>query len=234
MIEETDFETYLYVSRNKFQIIVFNKLNKKNLYNEELILNEKFNFFDLTELSNFLNKNIYKIEKLIGNFIKNIFLVIKNDNNLCVSIGITKKNYDSSFKYNFLEYALTEIKDLFRESFPKEIIMHMLLENYIIDGKKHNSFKPSFVKDNLCLEVNFISISSYLTIIFDKLLEKYQIKVSQYLCGNYIEEYFGDVENDLSIKVNKLVNGFNEKEVILIPKIEKNKGFFEKFFQLFS
>ena len=32
----------------------------------------------------------------------------------------------------------------------------------------------------------------------------------------------------------KLKNGLNDNEVILIPKNVKNKGFFEKFFQLFS
>ena len=33
---------------------------------------------------------------------------------------------------------------------------------------------------------------------------------------------------------SKLKNGFNKNEVALISKNPKNKGFFEKFFQLFS
>ena len=33
---------------------------------------------------------------------------------------------------------------------------------------------------------------------------------------------------------NKLNNGLNKNEVKLVSKIRENKGFFEKFFQLFS
>ena len=36
MIEDSDLETYLYISKNKFQIFVFDKKKLKNLYSEEL------------------------------------------------------------------------------------------------------------------------------------------------------------------------------------------------------
>ncbi len=234
MIEEIDFETYLYISKNKFQIFVFDKSTNKNLYDEELILNEQFNFQDFINLSKFLDENIYKIEKLIGIFIKNIFLIIKKDNNLCVRVAYKKKNYDNSLNSTYLENSLIEIKDLFKENYQEEIIMHILIDNYIINGKKYSLFTPDLVSDYLCVELNFISISRNLSITFDKLLEKYQIKVSKYLCGNYIKSFYGEDERELSEKAHKLNNGFNKNEVILIPKNIENKGFFEKFFQLFS
>ena len=36
MIEDLDFETYLYISKDKFQIFVLNKKKLKNLYIQEL------------------------------------------------------------------------------------------------------------------------------------------------------------------------------------------------------
>ena len=36
MIEDMEFETFLYISKNKYQIFVYDKNNLKNLYNEEL------------------------------------------------------------------------------------------------------------------------------------------------------------------------------------------------------
>jgi len=36
MIEDLDFETYLYISKDKFQIFVLNKKKLKNLYSQEL------------------------------------------------------------------------------------------------------------------------------------------------------------------------------------------------------
>ena len=86
----------------------------------------------------------------------------------------------------------------------------------------------------LYLAVKFISISNSLTSVFDKLLEKHQIQISKYMSGEYIKNFFeGDI-GTISMMANKLRNGFNKNEVILVSKNKKNKGFFEKFFQLFS
>ena len=93
MIEEIDFETYLYISNKKFQIFVFDKNKSKNLYNRELKVFNEFNFQNLNNLSKFLDENIYKIEKLVGKFIKNIILIIKKEENFHVNIAIKKKNY---------------------------------------------------------------------------------------------------------------------------------------------
>ena len=60
MIEETDFETFLCISKNKYQIFVYDKNNLKNLYNKETKI---IDTIELNNLSNFLDENIYKIEK---------------------------------------------------------------------------------------------------------------------------------------------------------------------------
>jgi len=88
--------------------------------------------------------------------------------------------------------------------------------------------------DCLFLQVNFISIPNSLTFYFDKLLENHQIKISRYMSGNYIKSYFSETETEMSMMANKLNNGLNKNEVQLVSKSIENKGFFEKFFQLFS
>jgi hypothetical protein len=234
MIEQTDFETYLCVSKETFQVFVYDKINQKNLYNEELKFDEQFDFQDFNNLSKFLDNNIFKIEKLIGTFIKNITLIIKCEKNFCINIGIKKKNYDNSIDKKYLENTLIELKDLFKENYHGQHIMHMIVTNYFINGKKFFSHVEGLDVNNLCLEVNFISISNNLKITFDKILEKYQIKINQYLDGNYISN-LSDVENcEIFEMAYKIKNGYNQNEVILIPKDVKNIGFFEKFFQLFS
>ena len=62
MIKDTDFEIFLYVSKNKYQIFVYDKNNLKNLYIEEI---KNDNEIELDILSKFLDENIYKIEKMI-------------------------------------------------------------------------------------------------------------------------------------------------------------------------
>ena len=82
--------------------------------------------------------------------------------------------------------------------------------------------------------MKFISISNNLTSRFERLLEKHQIQVNQYMSGEYIQNFFGKDFDELSTMASKLKNGFNKNEVRLISKNIENKGFFEKFFQLFS
>ncbi|MDC3341824.1 hypothetical protein OAV64_02175, partial [Candidatus Pelagibacter sp.] len=91
--------------------------------------------------------------------------------------------------------------------------------------------------DYLFLEVNFISIPNNFIFYFDKLLENHQVKIKRYMSGAYIESFF-DKESketmELFVMANKLNYGLNKNEVQLVSKDKENKGFFEKFFQLFS
>ena len=234
MIEEVDFETYLYVSRNKFEISLFDKVESKNLYKNESKIKNNLDNISFLDLSKFLDENIFKIEKLIGKFIKNIFLIVEYNNNLDVNICIKKKNYDNLLSKKNLEYALIDVRDLFMENYKKQTIMHIIINNYLIDGKYHSSFVNNLKCDYLCLEVSFISLSSEFIYKFEKILEKYQITISQTLSGNYIKHFFNEKNIDICDMAQKITHGCNENEVAIIPKNKENKGFFEKFFQLFS
>ena len=88
MIENSDFETFLYISKNKYQIFVYDKDNSKNLYNEVI---ENSDEIELNILSKFLDDHIYKIEKMIKNFIRNIILIVEDDKILEIGISLKKK-----------------------------------------------------------------------------------------------------------------------------------------------
>ena len=231
MIENLDFETYLYISKNKYQIFVYDKNNLMNLYHEEI---ENDDGLETNILSKFVNENIYKIEKMIKDFIRNIILIIEDDKIIDVSISLKKKNYEKNIDKKYLENSLIEVKDVFRENYNDQIIMHMIIVN---NEKNENNFllnNHNRNDDYLLLEVNFISIINSYTFYFDKLLEDHQIKISRYMSGKYIKSFIGEDLTELSVMANKLNNGLNKNEVQLVSKNVENSGFFEKFFQLFS
>ena len=227
MIENSDFETFLYISKNKYQIFVYDKNNLKNLYHEKIENNDEI---ELNILSKFIDDNIYKIEKMIKDFIRNIILIIEDDKVLDIGISL-KKKYEKKIDQKHLENSLVEVKDIFKENYQDLIIMHMIIvekENSFLLNNTNNS------DDYLFLEVNFISITNNLTFYFDKLLAIHQIEIKKYMSGKYIKSYFGEDATELSMMANKLNNGLNKNEVQLVSKSIENKGFFEKFFQLFS
>ena len=77
MVENSETETYLSILDNKFQICLINKENLKYIYKKEFKIHNYSNYVDLNLLNKFLEDNIFKIEKLIGKFVKNISLIIE-------------------------------------------------------------------------------------------------------------------------------------------------------------
>ena len=231
MIEETDFETFLYISKNKYQIFVYDKYNLKNLYESQLKINDDI---DLNFLSKFLDENIYKIEKIISNFVRDIILIIDDDKIFNTNISIKKKNYKKLIDQKYLENNLKEVKDIFKESYQDQIIMHMVIVNKDANENDFLLNNADTNEDYSYLEVNFISISNSFTLIFDKLLENHQIKIRKYMSCSYIKSFLRENETELSVMANKLNSGLNKNEVKLVSKNEENIGFFEKFFKLFS
>ena len=142
--------------------------------------------------------------------------------------------WEKSENQKHLENSLVEVKDIFKENYQDLLIMHMVIvekeNNFLLNNANNND-------DYLFLEVNFISFPNKFTFYFDKLLENHQINIKRYMSGDYIKSFF-DIESKESIELfvmaNKLNDGLNKNEVKLISKSKENRGFFEKFFQLFS
>ena len=70
-----DFEFSAKTNANTLNNIlsIDNKIDSKNLYNKEIKTTDED---DLNNLSKFLDDNIYKIEKMLNNFIRNIILIM--------------------------------------------------------------------------------------------------------------------------------------------------------------
>tara|TARA_B100001057_G_scaffold31156_1_gene28371 strand:+ start:674 stop:1378 length:705 start_codon:yes stop_codon:yes gene_type:complete len=234
MTDEVSFEAYLSISKEKFEIYLLDKKNLKNIYKEEINIKNDSDLIDYTLLSNFLDQNIFKLEKLIGNFLRNIVVILENNQILNFSIGIKKKNYGDKINKNYLESSLAELKDLFKENYQDNKIIHFIINRYLIDGDNYTAFDQEIEADHMCVEVNFISAPNILIKEISNILEKYQIKIDCLFDKKYIKNVFEGQLLDLSISAFKLQSGYNQNEIALVPKSGKKIGFFEKFFQLFS
>ena len=233
MNKENELQYYLSVSPNKYGIYLFDTKNLKNLYKEEIILNNDTNYQNHDELKKFLDDNIFKIEKLSGKFIENIFVILEDKKIFNLEIGIKKKNYNISVTKEYLENSLVEAKDLFRESYQNQEIIHMIINKYFMNGKTYSLFEENLKTDHFGLEINFKSISRNTIHDLNKILENYHIKITKFLDGSYVKANFSK-DMEIAEMSYKILCGYNQNEVIFVPKSTKKLGFFEKFFQLFS
>ena len=111
--------------------------------------------------------------------------------------------------------------------------MHIIIKNYLIDGKNYSYLPDNLVCEQLNLEIQFKSISNEIVYNLNKVLQNYQINIYKYVDGNYVKNFFN---NDLEISkmTFDILNGCNENEVMFVQKNAKKQGFFEKFFNLFD
>ena len=234
MSEQLNFETYLVISYEKFEIFLLDIKNLKNLYQEEFKLETNMEKINFDVLSQFLEKNIFKIEKLSGNFVNNINVIIENKSTFIFDISIKKKNYSKNISNIFLENMLTDIKDLFKETYSEYKLIHMLINQYIIDGISYSSLQDNINSNEICLEIKLISVSKSIIFEIEHILKKYQIQVNKYFDKKYLNDFFKNKQIDTSVMAYKLSLGTNNNEVQITNKNRKKQGFFEKFFQLFS
>ena len=234
MNKEIDFETYLIISYGKFEIFLLDIKNHKDIYQEEFKFRDVSEKLDFNLLNDFLENNIFKIEKLAGNFVNNINIVIENKSILTSNMSIKKKNYTGEITDILLESMLTDVKNLFKENYNQYKLMHMIIDKYIIDGTSYSTLQDKISNDEICLEIKLISLSNLIILEIEKILKKYQIQVNNFLDKGYVKDFFIDKQLDISQMAHKLKNGMNDKEVRITYKYPKKLGFFEKFFQLFS
>ena len=233
MNKEKELENYLSISPNKLGIYLFDKTNYKNLYKNEMTLSENINNDNFSILKKFLDDNVFEIEKLSGKFVENIIFILEDNKIFNLEIGIKKKNYNFSISKEYIKNLLVEAKDLFRENYPNQEIMHMIIKKYFINNTSHSLFEDNLKSDYLALEIQFNSISNFMIYELEKILENYQIKITKYLDASYVKNLFND-NKELTEMSHRVLNGYNENEVSFLPKNPKKLGFFEKFFQLFS
>ena len=129
---------------------------------------------------------------------------------------------------------LTDAKDLFKENYHEYKIMHMVVNKFLINGNDYSKFLSNMENKEFNLEIEFIIISNEFINRIDHVLKNYQIKSIKCLSKKYTQNLFSLEDMELSVQSHKILNGYNENEVLFVLKKLKKQGFFEKFFQLFS
>ena len=234
MNEELKFETYLFIDSKKLVICVIEKKTFKILFKEEKLLDDHNEDSNLKKLDNFLAKNILKIEKILKNFVKDIYIILDDKEFLPIEISIKKDHNGNSISQENLINPLNVLKNLCQFSFKDKKIIHMLIENYQIDGKDY-SFLPENLKcNNFSLDIKFICLSKNLIEHYESVLKRYHILVNQILNAEYIEQFQDQQNPNIYTTASRIISGFNNNEISLVNKTLKSKGFFEKFFDLFS
>ena len=229
-----DFETYLFLSKNKISISVFEIETLKNIYFEEKDYDVIKNNSEFENLKNFLDENILKIEINLKKFVKKINLILENNEFLKVQLSIKKDNYTNEISKDQLVYLLSEAKDDCKKTINNNKIIHMIIDSYFIDNNLYSTIPDNLKCNFFSLDISFICLSEKIINEIEKIFKNYQISINYIQHSDYVKSFLKSENDDIFLMSMKLISGYNVNEVLIVPKISKNKGFFERFFNLFS
>ena len=181
MDNELNFETYLFINDEKLIICVIQSTTYKIIYKEQMILSDSFNELKFKRLNDFLEKNIFKVEKILKNFIKNIFIILDSTEFFPIEISIKKDNNGHLIKPKTLSYPLNDLKNLCQSNFQDKKIIHMLIENYRIDNNNYSFLPDNLSCNNFSLDVKFICLPKNLIEKLEIILKRYHILINQVL-----------------------------------------------------
>mgnify|MGYP001156741024 CR=1 FL=1 len=234
MDENLNFNTFLFLSSERLAIKVFEKQSLKKKYFEEKILEKNLKDLNFDVIDQFLEQNIFKIEKKIKSFVKSINLIIDSNDFFMVKISLKKNKYGEMIKKNDLLYLLNEARYECKKTIDDRKITHMLIDNYLVDKKEYLLFPIDLKGQFFSIDLTFICLSNIFIKKIEKVLNKYQITTNHILYSKYIERFQSDQNEDIFKISMKMIDGHNENEVSIVPKKPKNLSFFERFFNFFS
>ena len=185
-------------------------------------------------IDKFLSQNIFSIEKILNSFIKKINIILITQDFFPFEISLKDNNYGKMISQKNVIHLLNEAKDQCKKTIQNKRIIHMLIENYLIDNHNY-SYLPNEIKCNFfSLDIKFICLPNKLVKMFEEVLSKYHISINHLLSADYLNEHFDNNETDIFIRASKVIDGCNLNEVKIVNKTFKKRGLFERFFNIFS
>ena len=234
MTKKIDFQTYLYLNHNQFIIYVAEISTNEKIYSEKFVLKENSTELKLRKLDEFLDSNIFKIEKKLNSFVKDIHVILDSNEFHSIKLSIKKDNNGNLINSEALIHPLNDLKNLCQSNLQNKKIIHFLIEKYLIDNKFYTTLPENVNCNIFSLDTEFICLSKNLIENTEKILKKYHISLNQILSASYLEKLKDNSDNTIFTTASRIISGHNSNEVLLIGKTNKKYGFFEKFFNFFN
>ena len=224
---------FLFLGIDKFTIVALNSIDEE-VYKDEILKDNKSNQIDLNFLDNFLNENIFKIEKKLNEFVKNIFLIIDHQNIFSIHLSIKNKFDNININLDTIHKLLLEAKSCCKKTLEDLDILHMKIDQFYIDGTYFKTLPKKKNCNNLSIDVSYICLPKKISKTIENVLRKYQISLDRMLSLDYLNSFLDDKNENLYATAQKILDGLNENEVFIADRNSKKLGFFEKFFNFFN
>ena len=212
-----EYKYFLIIKKQKILFKIFDPINGSSLI-KEMSVDNYFSNNTYNLLEKFLEKNIFEIEKELKDFIKKIYIIFETDSFFEIGSSIKHNLKGISFNHGQLNDALIDIKNQLEKHSQNYEIIHMIINQYLINGVVHKVLPENIDGDNLVMQIDFICLENTIVENLKKIFFKYQISINKIISYKYLKSLDNfSIENITKI-ANDAINGYNVNEVFIVKK----------------
>ena len=193
-------------------------------------LDDNLNF---TILTKFILEKVKDFEKDVGSFIEKVNLITDAKYNQ-FSLSIKNKYNSNQIKESDIVRLISDAKQLIVRNNKNCFILHILVDQYIIDGKEYSEFPENLDYKEFILDISFVTINISTVKMLNRILKDCNIEVKKIISYQYSSRFADKSDISPCIAAKKVIEGINPLEVAIHSFKTKKQGLFEKMFNFFS
>ena len=126
------------------------------------------------------------------------------------------------------------IKDLKSLDYKDSVILHLIVDKYIVDGEEYLEFPENVSYKEFVVEVSFITVQNSIVKTLNKIFKDCNIEVKKIISHQYSSSFAEKSDISPCIAGKRVIDGINTSEVMMHNLYNKKQGLFEKMFNFFS
>ena len=193
-------------------------------------LDDNLNFAILTK---FILEKVKDFEKDVGSFIEKVNVITDTKYNQ-FSLSLKSKYSSNQIKETDIVRLISDAKQLIMRNNKNSHILHILVDQYIVDGKKYFEFPESLDYKEFIVDVSFITINISTVEMLNRILKNCNIELKKIISHQYSSRFADNNDTSPCIAAKKVIEGINPSEVQIHNQESKRQGLFEKMFNFFS
>ena len=234
MINKDNYFFYLAIIGQNFYINYFSLKGDNSDYQKKYLMPDTIeNNLNLIILTKFISEKIKDFEKDVGIFIEKANLITDAK---CDQFSLSLKNRFNSnqIKENDVIRLISDAKKLIIRNNKSCIILHILVDKYIVDGKEYLNFPENVNCKEFIINVRFVTIQNSTVKTLVNLFNGCNIEVKKVISHHYSSRFAEKDDISPCIAAKKVIDGINPSEVIIHNLYSKKQGLFEKMFNFFN
>ena len=225
---------YLAIVGQNLHIDYFKSKDSNSSHQKNYLMPETLDDnLNLIVLSKFILEKVKDFEKDIGRFIEKVYVITDAKYNK-FSLSLKNKYISDKIKETDVVRLINDAKQQISRNNKDFVILHLLVDKYIIDGEEYLEFPENLNYKEFIIEISFITIQASIVKTLNKIFKDCNVEVKKIISHQYSSRFAEKSDVSPCIAGKRVIDGINPSEVMMHNLFTRKQGLFEKMFNFFS